>query len=189
VVKKRDDPDAESFVFSVLHRGGIAILPCDTIYGIVGRCSDTQEKIRICKGRDGKPFIRLIPDSEAAAAYADTLPEPEILSLWPGPLTIVMSERGGGKVALRVPDDPFLQRILNNLSDHLFSTSVNMTGEETLWRIDEIVENFGGKVDLILDDGDLPGKKPSTVLDVTGRPYKIVRQGACAIPPELLQYP
>lgn len=187
MVKKKNNPEAESLVLSALLKGGIVILPCDTIYGIIGRCSDTEEKIRLCKGREQKPFIRLIPDVEAVSSYTDQFPAQQILSLWPGPLTMVVAERGGGTVALRVPDDPFLTSILNNLPEHLFSTSVNMTGERILWKIEEIVETFGEKVDLILDDGDLPGKKPSTVLDVTDKPYKILRQGACLIPPELLR--
>ena len=187
MVKKKSDPEAKSMVLSVLHRGGIVILPCDTIYGIVGRCSDTEEKIRSCKGRELKPFIRLIPDAEAAAVYTDQLPPQQILSLWPGPLTLVTTDSRGGTIALRVPDDPFLNQILKDLEEHLFSTSVNITGEEALWKIRDIVEIFSDKVDLILEDGDLPGRKPSTVLDVTKIPYKILRQGACPIPPELLR--
>jgi L-threonylcarbamoyladenylate synthase len=187
VVKKKYDPDAEKTVLSVLRSGGIVILPCDTIYGIVGRCSDTEERIRAIKGRGDKPFIRLIPSVKAVSYYTDYLPSKVILSLWPGPLTLIVAHKSGGTVALRVPDDPFLIAVLEKLSAHLFSTSVNITGEAALWKIEEIIETFGGRVDLILDDGDLPGKKPSTVLDVSGKSYRILRQGACIIPPELLE--
>ena len=187
MVKKKSDPEVKSKILAVLRRGGIVIMPCDTIYGIVGRCSDTEEKIRKCKGRELKPFIRLIPNAEAAALYTDQLPPRQILSLWPGPLTLVTAHSGGGTIALRVPDDPLLNDILKDLKEHLFSTSVNITGKEALWKIRDIIETFNDKVDMIIDGGDLKGNKPSTVLDVTKKPYKILRQGIYRIPPELLR--
>jgi len=68
----------------------------------------------------------------------------------------------------------------------IVSTSVNRSGGAPLWQIEKIIKEFEKDVDLIADTGDLPGRKPSPILDVTSKPYKILRQGACNIPSEVL---
>ena len=161
-------------------------MPCDTIYGMVGKAPETSERIRSIKGRsDTKPFIFLIPSSTHAQEISIAEISPSILNLWPGPLTLIVPCRGDDSMALRVPDDSFLLRILNEVKP-LISTSVNRSGEQAKWRISEIIADFEKDVDLILDGGDLPARKPSTILDIRTNPHKLIRHGACEVPASIL---
>jgi L-threonylcarbamoyladenylate synthase len=187
MVVPKDDSSAHSLIRSALGNHGVVVMPCDTIYGIVGSAPWTEERIRSIKGRgETKPFLRLIPSAEAMSEYTDLALDERIALFWPGPLTVIVPWRRGGTVALRVPQDPLLIGLMQELETHLFSTSVNRSGSESLWRITEIVEEFEHDVDLIVSSGDLEGRLPSTILDVTSRPYQVLRQGALVIPDALL---
>ena len=168
-----------------LRRGAPAILPCDTIYGFVGIAA-AAAAIRALKGRDGQvPFLYLIGD-ESWLPELGALPLPAVLQpYWPGPLTVVLPTTApGGTVGVRVPDDQFLQAVLTSLGAPLISTSVNRSGQAPLSEISEIVATFGAKVDLIVDAGRLSGLS-STVVDATGSPLRVLRQGGLRLPSTL----
>ncbi len=183
---KKSDPDAIHTIVNILLRGGVGIIPCDTIYGVVGIAPDTESRIRKIKRRERKPFIRLFPDSEYIEKAYDIVIDPQIVALWPGPLTVILKTEPGKTTSFRVPDDPWLVSIINAVGKPLFSTSVNFSGMQSLWKINEIQEQFDERVDCIIDAGDLPEGQHSTILDAAGSPYRILRQGACHIPPYLL---
>ena len=188
MVVRFGEPEVLERVSRILEAGGVVIMPCDTIYGIVGRAPDSEERIRSLKGRtETAPFIVLVPDAAAAERASSGPIDPRIASLWPAPLTVVVPGKEGKSVGLRVPADPFLLSVLRRVAAGLYSTSVNHSGRPPLERISEILAEFENEVELVVDGGDLPGRRPSTLLDITGRPYRILRQGAFQVPPELLR--
>jgi L-threonylcarbamoyladenylate synthase len=191
MVLSRDNPAAIERAVAVLSEGGVAVLPCDTIYGLVGRAPDTENRLRAVKGRgDDKPFLMLIADPSWTKAFSDQPLPPALAPFWPGELTLLFrAATGGGKIAFRLPRDPFLLDILVRLNRPLYSTSVNRTGQAHLWRIKEIEREFDTDVDVIVSASDLPDAVPSTILDITATPYAIVRQGKVVIPAGLLQAP
>ena len=167
---------------------GIIIIPCDTIYGFVCSTPEAEERIALIKGReDNKPFIKLISSPDKLFTISNDKIDSRILSLWPGPLTLIVNSIKGSTIALRVPEDDFLIKILNIDNVPVVSTSVNRSNMPPLNKIDEIINNFENDVDLIVDGGDLENPVPSTILDVTKRPYKIVRQGKCVVPNDFLE--
>lgn len=177
-------PEAFPRLLEALGRGGVAAMPCDTIYGLVGIAPDTETRIRAIKGRgEDKPFLQLVADSDWASRLASPVP-PRLARYWPGPLTVILPAHGGGTVALRVPDSELLRSLIKSIGKPLFSTSVNKAGQAPLWRISEIIEGFESAVDLVLDAGDLPQASPSTLIDATSRPFRVVRQGSLVLPPE-----
>jgi L-threonylcarbamoyladenylate synthase len=179
------DPAAIRALAALLARGGVAIIPCDTIYGIVGIDPEADARIRGLKGRDeGKPFLRLAADASWARVLTGRAAPDRLARHWPGPLTLVLPARGGGTLALRVPAAAWLRELIAGLERPLLSTSVNRSGEKALWRVADIVAEFGPEVDLVLDGGDLRGAEPSTIVDVSNRPFRILRQGAFRVPPE-----
>ena len=187
MVIEKDDPEAFLHIIDIIAGGGLAIIPCDTIYGIVGRVPDTDSAIRAAKGRgEEKPFLSLYPSAEAVKNHSSTPISPVLQKLWPGPLTLVIRTKSGNTDAVRVPADAFLIRILSQ-SGPLYSTSVNLSGQAPLWRSNDIIDTFGTRVDLIVDAGDLPNQSPSTILDVTSMPYRIIRNGACRLPAEVVE--
>ena len=181
------DQFAAASLSSCLIDKGIAIAPCDTIYGILGTVSDAEKRIRKIKGRgEQKPFLVLHAAVESIADIAlEPIPAP-VLDLLPGALTLIVQTKEGKK-GFRVPADNFLKTVLERTGP-LFSTSVNFSGEPPLWRIGEIKKLFGEKVDIIIDGGDLPGKLPSTILDISKKPFTIVRTGAVLLPEEVLRF-
>ena len=95
---------------------------------------------------------------------------------------------GGATLALRVPAAAWLRGAhRRNSGKPLLSTSVNRAGNPAAWRVADIIAEFGSEVDLVLDGGDLPVAEPSTIVDASSRPFRILRQGAFRIPPEELR--
>ncbi len=174
-----------------LRRGGLAILPGDTIYGIVGAAPAAEARIRRTKSRaEDRPLLVLIPDRSWLwrCGVGGELPE-RLLRYWPGALTIVFARAGGGTVGVRVPDDPFLCRLARCVGAPLYSTSVNRSGLPPLSRVSQIVAAFGTSVDLIVDGGELALPVASTVVDATSRPCRLRRQGSVELPAQVLDRP
>lgn len=172
---------------NILKNNGIIIMPCDTIYGIVGKYPLSENKIRDIKGRDeNKPFLILIK-KEWITRFTKIKIKKYFLNLWPGPLTLIVPGLDGDTVALRVPHDNRLQKILLKINQPLYSTSVNNSGMPSLNKAKEIEKEFGNKVDLFVNEGDLEGNLPSTIIDLTQDSYKMIRQGACLIDLNMLK--
>ena len=183
-----EDPALFNILLQILAQGGIAVMPCDTIYGIVGPAPDSEKRIKALKGREEKKaFIHLIASYAMMSEFTDLALPDALKDYWPGPLTLIFPAKKGGAVALRLPEDHLLRKIMQEMEKPLFSTSVNLSGEDPLWRIQDILFSFKDKVDLIVDAGDLPGRKPSTILDITTRPFRLVRQGVLKLPGALLE--
>jgi L-threonylcarbamoyladenylate synthase len=170
-----------------LKAGRIVVMACDTIYGIVGRVPDTDGSIRRIKGRgETQPFLQLLSDSTAIESSGAILPQSDILTLWPGPFTFIFLMKDGGTTAFRVPEDSSLRSLIREVASPLYSTSVNRTGEPPLYDPADIESEFGNALALVEDSGRLQGRQPSTVVDLTVRPYRILRQGAGVVPERFL---
>ncbi len=186
IILSAEDDIRKHVIIKTLKENGIVIMPCDTIYGFVGAVPDTGEKIASIKGREeGKKFLQLILPSWLGN-FTDMKIEEELLKVSPGCITFIIKNRTGDTTAVRFPEDPFLADIIDGVGRPLYSTSVNRSGAQILFRPVEMIEEFGNEIDVLLDAGEIPGKKPSTILDVTARPYRILRQGAGAVPEKYL---
>ncbi len=160
----------------------MAIIPCDTIYGIVGVDPEAEHRIRALKGRgEDRPFLRLVADASWVRALTGADAPARLARYWPGPLTLVLPLSAGGTLALRVPAAAWLRELVAGLGRPLLSTSVNRSGHPSLWRVSDIEAEFGRDVDMVLDGGDLPDAQPSTIVDATVRPYRVLRQGALVV--------
>lgn len=185
---KEEDPQLFNILADILMHNGIAVLKCDTIYGIIGLLDNSEKRIAEIKQRNmDKPFVCLIADKEWVSEYAEiNIPE-KFKKYWPGPLTLIFPAKSGKtnrkSIALRVPLDKFLIKLLKKIGKPLISSSVNIEGEKPLYKINDIIKNFEDKVDLIVDNGDLsPLNLASTLIDLHKKPYKILRQGELIIP-------
>ena len=173
-----DDPKLLDALVEVLQRAGVAIMPCDTIYGFLGIAPQTEGRIRELKGRQEKSFLRLIPDLNWLPRYTSASLPRELSSYWPGALTVIFPAKDTGTAALRIPDDPLLLQLMRRLNRALFSTSVNASGKPALWRIQDICSTFESRVDLVVTAGDRPEGVPSTIIDITQTPFRLLRRGA-----------
>ena len=178
-------------ICAVLRRRGVVAMRSDTVYGLHGVAPDTGARLTALKGRaDGKPLLLLLADARAAEAVTGSAPPPALAALWPGPLTIVLPvaqpaptpvAAGASSLGVRVPADPALRAIIAALGAPLYSTSANRAGEPPLGTAAALRAAFGGRVELIVDDGPVTAALPSTVVDVTVAPARVLRAGAVAI--------
>lgn len=175
----KNDENSLQLVVKALLQKKVVILPTDTVYGFSGIVSFTKEKIQDIKGRDDtKPFIQLIAKPEAIFSFS-AIPIPEnLLSKWPGALTIIVPTKDGNKVGFRCPNDEWLRRVIEECDCPLYSTSVNRTGEPLLTQIEDMEREFADEVALIVESSQCDKGIPSTIVEITASSQKIIRQGA-----------
>lgn len=155
----------------------LAIMPCDTIYGIVGIAPETEQDLKKIKGREEtKPFIQLVTLEMAKTIALEPIDE-RILQAWPGPLTVIVKNTLGTTTAIRVPADAFLQAILEQIAKPMYSSSVNVAGESPLTSFAAMYERFCKIIPLFVQGNTQQGTTPSTIIDITTTPYRLIRQG------------
>lgn len=182
IISKNNENSAQ-ITAKILQNGGIAILPTDTVYGFSAVVdSDTAQKIRKIKGRaENKPFIQLIGEPDDIFYYTDDFIPPEILTKWPGALTIIVHNKKSfddeQTTAFRCPKDSWLRSIIKMCKSPIFSTSVNKSGCPILETPQEIQDTFENQVDLIVDDGEKKGALPSTLIKLENGNVQVIRQG------------
>lgn len=174
-----------------IQSGGILAIPTDSFYALaVGVFQQTAlERLLNVKGhRDHKPFPVLMADSSQLEQLVDELPEigkKLIQEFWPGLLTLVLKAKPNmspvlmseqGTIGLRQPNDPRVCQLLKQTGP-LTGTSANRTGHPPAQSVEEVIQQVGSAIDLILDGGQTPGGQPSTVLQVEPT-LLIIRQGA-----------
>ena len=167
-----------------LRNKDIVIIPTDTVYGFSGIVPWTEDYIRQIKGREeNKPFIQLIASPKDIKYYTNEKIDKKYLSLWPGPLTIIVPQKEDNTktIALRCPDDEWLRKVIEITGFSIYSTSVNYSGKEILSDIYDIVEEFDTDVALIVDDGDKRDSKASTIISIINGEVKLIRQGELKI--------
>ncbi len=173
-----DDVDSKKIIIETLQAHKIVIMPCDTIYGIVGIVPHSDQRIREVKGRsETKPFIQLVTLEMALKISKTYLPE-RVLAFWPGPLTLIVESKENLSLAIRVPKDPLLLSIIEELGAPIYSSSVNISGEATLLDFPRMIERFKKDIPLYVKGHNNQGTIASTILDVRTYPYTVIRQGA-----------
>lgn len=171
------------------------IAPCDTIYGFLGKVHSASSAIKAIKGRgEDKPFLIVAKREDISKISSQKIPA-WVDELWPAPLSVIVSastwykKHHGGQqtVAVRVPNDLWLSSLLEKIPFPLYSTSVNRSGCPPLNDFDSIVKEFDNEVPLIVQNKSQTGMGvPSTIVDLTVFPYKVVRMGAIQITDEQL---
>ena len=175
ILNKRN-PETLETISTLISDGGVAILPCDTIYGLCAAYEIGEKALMDLKGRDSsKPFL-ILATIEQAKQLCESIPQ-DILDAWPAALTVILDKKTGGTIAIRVPNDSFLQQLLKMAGTPIYSTSVNIAGEPSLHSLSAICKRFESLVDVVVRGDEMQGKVPSTLIDATSRPYKLVRQG------------
>lgn len=175
-----------------VRQGGVVLYPTDTIYGLGcdPRNATALRRLFRIKGRpEERGVLVLAPDLGSAFSLISGLhPEArEILDrYWPGPLTGIFpaaedlpGELTGGTrtIGVRVPSLPLLRLWMEELGGPLVSTSANRSGEPVPTDLAKLRELFESVVDLFLEAGEPASTTPSTVVDFTTRPFRVVRQG------------
>jgi L-threonylcarbamoyladenylate synthase len=175
----------------ILRSGGVIAFPTDTVYGLGADAFSPPavERIYAIKNRPRhQQFPLLIADVKQLTALAEPIPEIAWFlarRFWPGGLTLVASKRNstpsylasGPTIALRIPNHSVCQVLIENLGNPLVGTSANVSGQPPALTAEEVEQQLGRKIDLIINGGRCPGGKESTIVDITLEPPVILRQG------------
>lgn len=168
----------------IIRKGGIVALPTETVYGL-GVCAGKRNAVNrlyaLKKRSREKPLsIALSSINKAISEYFDTLPPfgyRFMEKFWPGPLTIIYYSCGNNKVGVRIPANTITNEILNKLDDAVYLPSANVSGQKEAMSAPEVEAVFDDQLDLIVDGGVCAYSRPSTVVDLTNRPFQVLREG------------
>ena len=178
----------------ILTMGGLAAVPTETVYGLAARADsdDAVAKIYAAKGRPSfNPLIVHVPDADRARYYAEFSPVADDLAAqyWPGPLTLVLPRRGGGRlaaavtaglptVAVRCPAHPVMRDLLSACAFPLAAPSANRSGFISPTTPEHVLASLDGRIDMVLDGGASAAGLESTIaaVRVDGR-IEVLRPG------------
>lgn len=190
-----DDIAGRRRALEVLNAGGVVGLPTDTVYGVAVALGVPGgiERLFAAKRRPPDKGVVLLLDTAAQmAGVAIVTPAATVLTeaCWPGGLTVVLAQVPGARlpdaltggrltIGLRLPDHP-APRWLAAALGPLPTSSANLSGQPEALDAQQVARQLGDGIDLILDGGALDGGVPSSVVDCSADPVRLLRPGAIA---------
>jgi len=194
-IEEASSGEGLGLVLETIRAKGTLAYPAETMYGIGGDGLDREVAARIAAAKGsppGKPFLLLLDDVDRWRQVAASLPpsaEEAARKHWPGPLTLLLPARDDcaaayeGKVAVRVPDLEVVRVWVREAGRPLFSTSANRAGRAPVRGPEELRALFGERLDLLVTGPVFPSTGlPSTIVDATADPPRVLRRGAAPFP-------
>ncbi len=163
----------------------VLLLPTETVYGLVCAWNDSaaREKIYAMKRRSAdKLLAAFVHDTAALRGCCPPLPELARRfagAFCPGPITLVVPDGLGGTFGFRIPDHPFLLRLMEEYDAPLASTSANLSGLPAALTAEEALSSLVSEPELLYDAGRIPASSgASTVVSVDAAcHWRILREG------------
>lgn len=179
----------ESAVKYLMAPGGVGVLPCDTVYGLVARAQDEEAVKRLykIKERESKPapIIAASIDQIVALGIKRRYLKP-VEQYWPGPVSVIIPHsisylnQGLGSQPFRIPDNKQLRGLLEKTGP-LVASSANLPSQPVSNTVDEAKAYFKDNVDFYIDGGDLSSNLPSTIIRIVDDAIEVIREGAVKI--------
>ncbi len=189
---EKPEPQLIERAVQLLRRGEVVGVPTDTLYGLAADPFNLAAVARLYQIK-GRPERRALPILIASIDQAEELVGdlPDIFfhlaeRFWPGPLTLVVdaSRRvplkvtgNTGRVALRIPRAEIPCALINALGTPVTGTSANLSGFSACLDAGQVVKQLGERLPLILDGGASKTRLASTVVDLRGEQWRILREG------------
>ncbi|MDP8217498.1 MAG: L-threonylcarbamoyladenylate synthase [Candidatus Theseobacter exili] len=175
----------------VILKGGLVVLPTDTVYGLSCNAFNMQSVKRVCDVKNRsieKPFPICVSGVDMLLRYADQISEDTmklIKKFWPGSLTIIVKTKNDsgfiGNVGFRAPNASLLQSLCREVQRPIVITSANISGSPSTSQAEDALRDLEGKVELVLCCDDEMTGKESTVIDMSGDTPKIIRIGGISL--------
>lgn len=191
--KNQIDEQVMAKAGEVLQSGGLVAFPTETVYGLGANAlnGEAAKKIYAAKGRPSdNPLIVHIADVDALDYIVENVPENarKIMNrFWPGPLTLVFrkSEKvpygttgGLETVAVRMPENEIALQLIRAGGGYVSAPSANTSGRPSPTNAQHVWDDLAGKIDMIIDGGNVDIGVESSILDMTAEPPMILRPGA-----------
>jgi tRNA threonylcarbamoyl adenosine modification protein (Sua5/YciO/YrdC/YwlC family) len=201
-------PQAEVLRYAAhfLTRGCVVAIPTDTFYGLAADPFNLAAVDEIYRVK-GRPETRALPIlvnclEQALMLMRDREEEvgglaipPRIFTrlaetFWPGGLTLVMDASNRvplkvtantGKVALRWPKSALVELLINEFEGPITGTSANVSGFPSCTSAEQVIKQLGARLPLVLDAGDTGAALPSTIIELHGESWKVLREGAIPV--------
>jgi len=186
----------------IIDAGGLVAFPTETVYGIACRVeTKSLERLNEVKGRQPeKPYTLHIGRKEDVAEYAPVIglrARKLIEKLWPGPLTIVFELKPeqiaaqrvklsremfenlykNNSIGIRLSDDAVASKLLQAVKWPVVAPSVNIADERPATDAEQVLANFRGKLDVVIDGGASRYKKSSTIVKIGAYDLRMLREG------------
>jgi L-threonylcarbamoyladenylate synthase len=180
----------------VIREGRLVAFPTETVYGLGADACNLEAVQRIFDAKDrpaSDPVIVHIATPEQLVSVAVNVP---LLAwelaqrFWPGPLTLVLRRhqavaanvaQGRGTVAVRVPNHPVALALLNASRTPIAAPSANLFARPSPTTAQHVLDDLGGKIDLVLDGGPTGIGLESTVVDLTAETPALLRPGGTPV--------
>ena len=200
IIKKIDRNNIDREIIeqagAILRAGGLVTFPTETVYGLGANALDEEaaKKTYAAKGRPSdNPLIVHIARIEDLEGIVTEVPENAkkiAQHFWPGPLTMIFKKNervplgttgGLETVAVRMPDDEIARRVILAGGGYISAPSANTSGRPSPTSARHVAEDLDGKIEMIIDGGDVEIGVESTILDMTVTPPMILRPGAITV--------
>jgi tRNA threonylcarbamoyl adenosine modification protein (Sua5/YciO/YrdC/YwlC family) len=168
----------------IIRQGGLVIIPTETVYGIAADATNIKavEKLFAIKERpQDKPFSLHVDDKNKVEDFACDIPVAAYKLMdkfWPGPLTLVLKSKEKGTIGIRMPDHNVALKIITLSRTSVVCPSANISGKKPPVDFKDAIKDLMGKVNFAVDAGPTKLRIESTVIDLTGEHFKILREGA-----------
>ena len=186
------DPEYDKIEIArmAMEQGLIVVYPTDTVYGLGANIFDKKALLKVFsvkKRSINKPVSVCLSRVEDIhmVAYMDAETEEIIRKILPGPYTIILKKKdklsslltaGTNRIGVRIPDNRVCMDLTRDFP--ITSTSANLSGYDVPESVEEVFKQLGSSVDIMLDAGICKHRVPSTVVDMTVYPPKLIRLGA-----------
>lgn len=177
---------------NIIQRGGLVAFPTETVYGLGADALDVDasKKIYEAKGRPSdNPLIIHIADMKDIECIARDVPKTayELAQVfWPGPLTMILKKKdivpdkttgGLDTVAIRLPANKIARDLIAYSGGFIAAPSANVSGRPSPTKAEHVIEDFNGRIDMIIDGGSSTLGLESTIVDLTDKVPVILRPG------------
>ncbi len=184
--------DAIKLARRLLQEGEVVAFPTDTVYGLGANAFERFAVRQIFTIKERPPdkalpvFIYQIDDLNLVARRVPNQAWPLLQTFWPGDLTVVLLKNpalpddvtaGENTVAVRVPNHPVCLDLVIRVGRPLAVTSANLSGQPTPTTAQAVAEQLHGRLPLILDGGPSPTTQPSSIIDLSVSPPRLLREG------------
>ncbi|MCS7131235.1 MAG: L-threonylcarbamoyladenylate synthase [Hadesarchaea archaeon] len=193
---RRPEPEKIRAAAEVLRRGGLVAFPTETVYGLGANALDEKAVLRIFEAKNrpaDNPIIVHVAEKEDIYVLAEQVPELAerlIDRFWPGPLTLLFPKSevvpkavtaGLDIVAIRMPSHAVARALIAEAGVPIAAPSANLAGRPSPTSAEHVLRDLGGRIEMVIDGGEISYGLESTVLDLTIEPPTVLRPGPVTV--------
>jgi len=190
------EPEKIRIAAEVLNSGGLVAFPTETVYGLGANALDEKAVLRIFEAKNrpaDNPIIVHIANRDDIYVLSENVPqiaEELIDEFWPGPLTLLFAKSdavpnqvtaGLATVAIRMPSHAIANALISEAEVPVAAPSANLAGKPSPTSAKHVMDDLLGRIEVLIDGGEVGYGVESTVLDLTTDPPAVLRPGPITV--------